>query len=249
MRERPILMSAPMVRAILDGRKTQIRRPLKHQPPDCAGVWSFVACSTNPKWRDTFCYSWPDANGKSFSVRGRESCMHIPPPCFTGDRLWVRETWSETVHADNVPVVAYRAGGCIAVGRDMCEAPDYLIHDFAWTNTPESDARGWRPSVHMPRWASRITLEITNVRVERLNEISAADAIAEGLKTLSKDGGRTYKHGMPDVDGLPGGEDWKWTEWEICPRAAFKKLWESTYGPGSFNDKWVWVIDFRRIKP
>ena len=158
MRERPILMSAPMVRAILDGRKTQTRRPLKHQPPDCAGVWSFVACSTNPKWRDTFCYSWPDANGKLFSVRGRESCMHIPPPCFTGDRLWVRETWSETVHADNVPVVAYRAGGCIAVGRDMCEAPDYLIHDSLIVRHHQGN-RGHQKTLHLLRCSQAIRQE------------------------------------------------------------------------------------------
>ena len=105
----------------------------------------------------------------------------------------------------------------------------------------------WRPSIHMPRWASRITLEITDVRVVQLHKISEADAIAEGLKAISKDGGRTYKYGVPDFEGYPGEGGWRWAEWKICPRAAFKKLWESAYGPGSFNDKWVWVIEFRRV--
>lgn len=227
MKERPILMSAPMVRAILAGRKTQIRRPLKQQPPARKGIWSYVACSTEPKWRDTFCYAWPDANGKTYSIRGRESCLHFSPPCLPGDRLWVRETWAWYGCEYLRDEVVYRADGV--------DLPAEFEH--------------WRPSIHMPRWSSRITLEITGVRVERLNEISEADAIAEGLKTLSKDGGQTYKHGIPDVDGLPCGAGWKWADWEVCPRAAFKKLWESTCGPNSFDDKWVWAIEFRRVEP
>lgn len=197
MKERPILMSAPMVRAILDGRKTQTRRPLKHQPPDCAGVWSFVACSTNPEWRDTFCYSWPDANGNSYSVRGRESCMHISPLCFTGDRLWVRETWAWYPLEEDASCVIYRAD---------CKSED----------RPPAEFGTWKPSIHMPRWASRITLKITDVRVEQLREITAEDATAEGFT------GHDPTAGFADAwNEIYGGLSWA-------------------------NNHWVWVIEFRR---
>lgn len=102
----------------------------------------------------------------------------------------------------------------------------------------------------MPRWASRITLEIVAVRVERLNEISEPDAKAEGLKALSKDG-TLVKYGIPDRDGLPGNDDygWHWKEWERDPRQSFRRLWESLNGPGSWDaNPWVWVIEFRRVE-
>ena len=106
--------------------------------------------------------------------------------------------------------------------------------------------------IHMPRWASRITLEVTGIRVERLQEISELDAITEGLTALTKDGGRTIKHGIPDRDGLPGNDNygWHWSEWEKDSRVAYRKLWESINGPGSWDaNPWVWVIEFRRINP
>ncbi|MDO4705741.1 MAG: hypothetical protein Q4A98_05985 [Comamonadaceae bacterium] len=102
----------------------------------------------------------------------------------------------------------------------------------------------------MPRWASRILLEVTGVRVQRLQDISEEEAIAEGLKTLSKDGGRTWKSGLPDRDGLPDGDGWPWREWEKDPRRAYKRLWEFIHGPKSWDQNpWVWVIEFRRVEP
>ncbi|MDX7987827.1 hypothetical protein FE392_10865 [Xenorhabdus sp. 12] len=107
-----------------------------------------------------------------------------------------------------------------------------------------------RESKQIPRETSRILLEITDIRIERLQDISEQDVIAEGLMKISKDG-QLFKFGISDMDGLPGGCDvgWKWREWEINPEIAYKKLWESIYGESSWDaNPWVWVIDFRRIR-
>jgi hypothetical protein len=110
---------------------------------------------------------------------------------------------------------------------------------------------GWRMKVgrFLPSWASRITLEIVNVRVERLQDISADDAIAEGLKGITMDW-RLVKYGIPDADGYPGTDDigWPWEDWRISPVDAYRRLWESINGSGSWDaNPWVWVIEFRRI--
>ena len=103
----------------------------------------------------------------------------------------------------------------------------------------------------MPRKASRIDLEITEIRVQRLNDISEDDAKAEGLNGLTRDG-KLVKCGIPDSDGLPGTDNtgWPWDEWEIDARKAYKRLWEKINGPRSWDENpWVWVINFRRVRP
>jgi hypothetical protein len=137
-----------------------------------------------------------------------------------GDRLWVRETWGPCAGG-----VVFRADG----------------------GTACPDGGKWKPSIFMPRWASRITLEVVSVRVERLQDISEKDAKAEGLKGLTKDG-QLVKYGIPDRDGLPGTDDvgWPWSEWNADPRAAYRTLWESINGDGSWDaNPWVWVVGFR----
>lgn len=94
-------------------------------------------------------------------------------------------------------------------------------------------------------------IEITSVRLEKLQDISEEDAIAEGLKALIKDNGQTIKYGIPDADGLPGKDDfgWPWMEWNASPALAYKKLWEQIYGPGAWDkNPWVWVIEFKRVE-
>ena len=96
-------------------------------------------------------------------------------------------------------------------------------------------------------------IRITKFQAEILGDISESDCIKEGIDCLSKDGGLTYKYGIPDEDGLPGNDDigWHWHEWELNPKDAFKKLWESIYPTGTKawrNDLWVWVIDFEVSK-
>ena len=205
MRERPILFSAPMVRAILDGRKTQTRRVVKPQPePIPHDVWQSRRYD-NGWW-------WSCAAAKTMVAM-----FDMPSFCPYGtplDYLWLRETWFDNGSswdgcADKTPSrCVYRANG-------------EFVEQF-----PEDhlEAR-WTPSIHMPRWASRITLEITGVRVERLNAISEADAIAEGCQCA----------------GVPA---------SLTNVGAFAKLWESINGPGSWDaNPWVWVVEFRRIVP
>jgi hypothetical protein len=204
MREHPIIFSAPMVRAILEGRKTQTRRVVKPQPNS----------GPNGSMVDLMGGEWGLLDG---DLSGNWRCPYGQP----GDRLWCRETWAETDRTDGVPVVTYAAGGCIAVGRKHGCADDYLIHDYALTETPEPDR--WRPSIHMPRWASRITLEITDVRVQRVQDISATDAWAEGIPH------------SPDVN----------------PMHEFEELWDSineSRGFGWNANPYVWALTFRRVE-
>ena len=202
MTARPILFSGPMVRAILEGRKTQTRRVVKGlalewlQP----GMFTpeFVADPVN-----------------NLCPQGRPD-----------DLLWVREA-CRAVETDSAYGVGYKASpGHLKTCHDT---PEWNRLMYYGGNGRTVDRNRWVPSIHMPRWASRLTLRITEVRAERLQEISEADAIAEGLKRLSKDGGKTWKHGIPDLDGLPGRDDlgWEWADWNTDPRLAFRKLWNS----------------------
>ena len=173
MKERPILFSAPMVRALLAGTKTQTRRIIK---PQHLAFFNQDAAAMLSDWNER-----PLPYGQP------------------GDRLWVRETFGHfecNQHFKPGCNVYYRAdGNCL-------------------------ELEPWRPSIHMPRWASRITLEITSVRVERLQDISEADAIAEGVYTDP-----------------------------ACPAYdAYAQLWDEINGLGSWEaNPWVWVIEFRRL--
>ena len=148
----------------------------------------------------------------------------------------MQETWQSLVEHDHL------SPGAVPVGSDL----QYPASYDGWVSKH-------RPSIHMPRWASRITLEIAGVRIERLQDISEEDAKAEGLSTVTKDG-RLYKWGIPDRDGLPGTDDdgWPWTQWDTDPRQAFRRLWDSIYGsdPAKCWDAnpWVWVNCFRRVE-
>lgn len=104
----------------------------------------------------------------------------------------------------------------------------YVVYR-ASTPEPPYLVNGWRSPLHMPRWAARIVRPITEIRIERVAEISEADAEAEGLTRLTKDGGQTYKWGIPDRDGLPGNDDegWHWKQWDQDPRQAYRRLWNS----------------------
>ena len=210
IKERPILFSAPMVRALLDGSKTQTRRTLNPQPD--GGVQQGVIGPLN-------------GNGNLLI------CKHGN----VGDRLWVRETFCWSEYATHQDEVVYRA-----------------------TEDCSLDDRGglpWKPSIFMPRWASRITLEITDVRVERLQDISEADASSEGVHSdddypLASDCPVCRGNGVHGALGPNLG----WTEVDCnscdTPVKRFKNLWGSINGPGSWDENpWVWCITFRRINP
>jgi hypothetical protein len=197
MSERPILFSAPMVRAILDGRKTQTRRVVKSSGLRAAGMPAhaqFADCSAaDGKWR------YADVHDGMVDFPRQPACPYGAP----GDRLWVRETFAHWS-----PKIIWYAADCAM--SDGINRPHY---------TPGRR----RPSIHMPRWASRITLEVTGVRVERLQEVSQADCVAEGIPESTNG----YLHHVV---------------------ADYRKLWSSINGAESWAaNPWVWCISFRRV--
>lgn len=230
MNTKPILFSGPMILAILAGRKTQTRRVVKSTAWVCDG-------GEPPSG------SYPGSPGQW--VIDLDRC----PYGKIGDRLWVRETWCETDDEYGTPVVVYRAGGNRLIGRDHPRGPDYLLNA---SSDEGIHVDRWKPSIYMPRWASRISLKITNVRVERVQDISEEDAIEEGMQKFvytSKDNVATRKYGIPDRDGFPGEGDfgWPWHDWKIFPTAAFARLWDcinANRGQDWKANPWVWVIEF-----
>lgn len=226
MKERPILFTGPMVRAILEGRKTVTRRVMKPQP-DFLG--SMVDPNTPFKTLDA-------------GLHARITCPYGEP----GDRLWVRETWhvgkphDKTAPADILaPLLAegrgitvlYTAGGWQSVGPAGREEPIYPDDQ----PLPDWAGKG-RPSIHMPRWACRILLEITAVRVERLQDISEEQALAEGVRGEPCDHAR---QACADIGC-----------WGDTAKGAFGFLWESLNGEGSWAaNPWVWVVEFKRVTP
>jgi len=199
MKERPILFSAPMVRALLDGSKTQTRRVVKTDI--VLGREALFAPRGRNLHAPTFLL--PDAKDQAAAY-----CPHGKP----GDRLWVRETFREWPDG-----IAYRA--------------NYSNQEMADVHKP------WKPSIFMPRAASRITLEITGVRVERLHDISEDDCWAEGIEQVMHDFDDASQCTMAKRIGASI-EDAK---------PLYAQLWESINGPGSWDlNPWVWVIEFKR---
>ena len=202
MKERPILFSGEMVRAILEGRKTQTRRVLGIQPLDhltmkVPNEW-IVLVSRNPN------------HGRVIR------CKYGVP----GDRLWVRETWGAVSPDEEMRIlreckVEYRAD----LPDGSTDQPGGWPADEA---RGDDDAPKWKPSIHMPRWASRITLEIVHVHVEKLQEISQYDVYSEGIFP------------QPSLDGKLG----------------FVVLWNSINAKRGFGwdvNPWVWVITFKVV--
>lgn len=221
-KERPILFSAPMVRAILVGQKSVTRRVVKREN----------APSPGREWAECLCREIDPADTPCVICDAR---FGASPYGDAGDRLWVRETWAtldSSLRRRNVAALVYRAD--TDGSRVRADAP-------------------WKPSIHMSRWASRLVLEVKSVSVERLHEITEDDARAEGLSCLSKDGGKTYKYGIPDRDGLPGADDvgQHWHEWKRDPLEAFRQLWDSINAARGYSwasNPWVWRIEFRRVE-
>ena len=155
--------------------------------------------------------------------------------------LWVRETFAHDFEHNRY---FYRAD-CDEDGT----VPHLINGCGLGGGVGNAQISKWKPSIHMPRWASRILLEITGVRVELLQDISEEDAIDEGLKAITKDG-KLIKYGIPDRDGYPGADDfgWNWGDWDKSPVLAYKRLWQSINGKGSWDlNPFVWVIEFKRI--
>lgn len=203
MTERGMIFNGEMVRAILDGKKTQTSRVMKPQPDPCpaprGGHW----------WPSNVFKTMLHVEEEMQNGKGGWGGL-VGDACPFGDvddRIWVRETWAEA-GASAPDLKLYRA--------------NYPAHVPAhYENVPPAEDVRWTPSIHMPRWASRILLEITDVRVEQLNDISEEDARSEGISGSS----------ARDV------------------KEAYAALWRSIYGSDSWRaNPWVWVIEFKRIE-
>lgn len=239
MKERPVIFNGEMVRAILYGRKTQTRRVIKVQPESKTFGLRKIIESENASEEGKYYWSLSDALGIS---RARSNPF-LCPFGQVGDRLWVRETFAD-VNTDGGPAFTYRADHGLKFCLDDESPVDYDRYpgkNFAmWCSDlwNGEDGHSWSPSIHMPRWASRITLEITAVRVERLNDISEEDAEAEGIDMEALYDSQDCYDCIADhnMTGRP------------TVTGAFKYLWESIYGVDSWNaNPWVWVIEFRRV--
>lgn len=200
MKDKPILFSGDMVRAILEGRKTQTRRTINNQPGNVEG-----------------CYHRPDGLFVWTVCKGRIG-VGLPFACpfgLPGDHFWVRENIMATDEA-----VYYEADKRSIDLDKLTKEQDEWIQNYGKKGRESFCI----PSIHMPRWASRIILKITNVRAERLQDISEADAKAEGIKE---------------------GDNWPYLY-----KPAFSRLWDSIYEQRSFgwdNNPWVWVIEFEKL--
>jgi hypothetical protein len=203
-KERPILFSGPMVRALLDGSKTQTRRIVK--PTGAHHIFQFRG-TDDARGADEPTGEW--AWGSSESVISKHiRCPYGKP----GDRLWVRETFL---------YVGPGSGSDLPSYREERANPENHKATNCWFRASQPDETlVWTPSIHMPRWASRITLEVTGVRVERLQDISEADAWSEGCPT-----------------------DATW------PLDWYRDLWNNLAAPGADWDAnpWVWVVEFKRV--
>lgn len=231
-RERPIIFSGPMVRSILDGRKTQTRRVIA-TPKDCEPDWEPLLAadgSCNIKWM-----SFPLPGVKM----GRTKWLRCPfgRP---GERLWVREKWWVA-----------ELEGC-GIGKS------FLVYDDEWRQGPygakepspatfrhihpgpASPVPKWgpHPSIHMPRWASRLTLEIVSVRVERVQDISGEDALAEGVDWL-----------LPGHGPVPREAQYQGA---ASYRDGFELVWDAINAKRGFSfasNPWIWALEFRRVNP
>ncbi|WP_020408977.1 hypothetical protein [Hahella ganghwensis] len=251
-KERPILFNGEMVRAILDGRKIQTRRIMKVQPPCASYQMLRIVDSTGPR-SERGKLHWAQLNENKTQVIDSDHRLFTCPFGEIGDRLWVRETWA-TVNTESGPALAYRADSDVIPWREFCDTTcddgsmDYEKYpgDYCmwWSDLFDgADGHKWKPSIHMPRWASRITLEITDIRVERLLDITERNARLEGPKPhhLSNEWGGVEPH----PDSTKKSPHWRWFASAIN---AFLSLWESIYGTGSLNaNPWVWVIEFKRV--
>ena len=199
MKERPILFSGPMVRAIVEGRKTQTRRIIRPQP-------TFEACTGDWLWKGMR-YEW------------RSRCPYGQP----SDRLWVRETWAQVCSNDGHPDCGEHLFSTEYRADSRNPYPGRWPPEMA----TDSACGRWKSPIHMPRWASRINLDITRIRVQHLQAITALDCLAEGI--TDNDDPRIHHNIV----------------------ALYHALWDSLNAKRGFGwaaNPWVWVIEFKRIR-
>lgn len=237
MKERPILFSGEMVKAILEGRKTMTRRMMKVQPPNDGADYQACRILAGDR-RNIGKYRWVNKN----CLAARVNAPYFSLPWENGDRLWVKETFSVDGIITGSNSNETFSSGCIEYKYGRAKYFNFSTNPSEPEEIPFDDYRrekliamydsqigDWRPSIFMPRWASRITLEITDIRAERLQDITEEDAEREGVSD----------------------------EWPILPvydtaKKRFRNLWDSINGgkPGKTwqDNPWVWVVEFRRFE-
>ena len=234
MTDRPIIFSGPMVRALLDGRKTQTRRLVSPRPslarPDRFQMVGKESRTGRAMWE-----AWAGNEPCNAFPAGKGCCTPLFYTAAVGDRLYVREHWSVPAAYDDL------APSDLGGEETVIYAADH--------RRGAGGGGRHRQGMHMPRWASRLTLAVEAVRLERLQTITWDDARAEGLTGLSKDG-KLVKYGIPDRDGLPGADDdgWHWQDWSVDPTAAYARLWSTLHaveGERWQDDPAVVVLTFR----
>ena len=224
MREHPLIMKGPLVRATLEGRKTQTRRPLRNQPP--SGYHLVRVCGP-----------WAEFENDAPTLAKYSTKSPLGE---TGDRLWVRETFA----------IVHPCRDCEAGYVDDIKQPSVIPKDNAggyWVPWYRSDWKGdddtergfqWTPSIHMPRWASRIVLPLMSIRVERVQDITEEDAKAEGVEPVLMRGIGSYPEWMRPTMREVGGH-----------QKAFELLWKQIYGDASWDaNPWVWVAEWKDIE-
>lgn len=223
---RPIVFTGINPLLIARGVKTQTRRLMNPQPEHGA---RWAEGGLEPQ-----CAVILDAFGNEIGT-------HTSPHGQPGDFLWVKEPWAVDKGYDGVKPSELPTQHSTGLSA--------RIRMFRPSDTKRPDWVGQSRSPRfMPRWCACLFLEVVSVRVERVQVISPTDAAAEGIACLSKDGGRTWKHGVADRDGWPGEDDfgWHWHEWELDPRKAFAKAWEMKHGKGAWErNDFVFATTFR----
>jgi hypothetical protein len=214
MKARPILMSTPMVQATLEGRKTQTRRIMQIQPTrnDNAGLWH-IADSTDSKAKGK--YHWGSKNVLEGAAEWFDTKKFSIPYGQVGDLLWIRERFclGSIEAGDHYPESPE------PLFVEQCEKENVIPYEYCIRNNIGIEEVKWKPSIFMPKWASRVTLEITNIRVERLQDISHEDSRAEGSPIP------TSAYTIKD---------------------SYRMLWKSINGKDSWDkNPWVWVIEFK----
>lgn len=263
-KSRPILFIGPMVRALLDGTKTQTRRVLKFQPPSVEAVremsgsgFSIFTDHHQPEWFRCGGPVW--AVRKLMGVTPNWTCPYGRP----GDRLWVRETWRPFELDDGQDGVKFQADDAF---KPLTITDDYFADNMEavldkWVEINDRYRGQWRPSIFMPRWASRLTLEVEQVRVERVQEISEADAVAEGVaESWTETWWQGYREFNDDLmhQQATGDEppDWmiepKKMKMDHMRRSAvqnYRSLWDSINGKSHpwESNPWVWVVTFKVV--
>lgn len=200
MADRPIIFSAPMVRALLAGTKTQTRRLVK---PDMAAAFDRAG--------EKLLRRFPNQNGGPYAP---------------GDRLWVREAFARVGDEED----------------DVHACPDLRVWSYYKADNVVPEQYRWRPSIHLPRWASRLTLTVTDVRAQRLQDISEEDAIAEGIERINDPRGICWRSYETLSNGKPHPHS-------IVPNRSavisYRELWNSLHGPDAWDaNPWVWAISF-----